>query len=104
MMTYGHGDEVYVHYALDLCHDDCNHAVGSFAIFLRDLKEPQHLHHVSFFMLSDGHLFIVLFCMGVICVCKDNQLHLCGMSQLFLLHPFCMFNSTNVERTTNVGS
>jgi hypothetical protein len=42
--------------------------------------------------------------MGVICVCKDNELHLWSISQLFLLYPFCMFNSIIIERTTNVGS
>ena len=40
MMAHGHGDERYVHYALDIYPGNCNHIVGSFARFLRDLEDP----------------------------------------------------------------
>jgi hypothetical protein len=50
IMTHKHGDERYTHSALDIYPGDCNHTVGSFARFLRDLEEPpmsssQHFFH-----------------------------------------------------------
>ena len=38
MITHGHGDVRYAHYALDIFSSDSNHIVGSIAKLLRDLE------------------------------------------------------------------
>jgi len=74
------------------------HLRGFFAIW----NSPR-LHHLACYsMVRVGHRFIVLFFMGVMYVCQDYDLHPVSLFQLSRFHPFYMFNSIIVGRTTSV--
>lgn len=62
-------------YSLDLQPWDCNHSVGSFARFLRNLETPLILTNQVLFDVPDGLLFTREYCMGKENVCTDWKPH-----------------------------
>ena len=59
--AYGHVDQRYMHYGLDLYSHDADYMVGSFAKVLKDLKAPPKSSSHELFPESNSHpLYLVL--------------------------------------------
>ena len=55
ILAYGHIDQHYMHYSLDLYSHDANYMVGSFAKVLRDLEEHPKSSSCELFLESNSH-------------------------------------------------
>ena len=97
-------DVRYAHYALDLNPSDCNHTVVSFVRLLCDLEQaPVSSFCELFHGAGRSPLYHVVIYVSDICLQWLTTPPTEPIPTIHF-HPFCMFSSIIVGRTTNVGS